>query len=100
LKYAFADIHSRHTERTAALAREPIQIPKKPSAFCASVKPFERKKLLTPASGSNEANKAPEVGIRSRTVGGKMLVGFQSQSVEIGLAPLQPCQAYYSIRKS
>jgi hypothetical protein len=54
MKYAFAAIRNRHTERTAAPPCGPIQIPRKPIAFRAHARHSKRKEPLTPASESNE----------------------------------------------
>jgi len=50
VKCAFAGIRNRYTRFTPALARVPIQTPKKPTAFGASAEHSKRRRLLTPHS--------------------------------------------------
>jgi hypothetical protein len=49
-RFAFADIRSRCTEVTAAMARGLIQTSKNPTASCAIAKHSKRKEPLTPVS--------------------------------------------------
>jgi hypothetical protein len=75
MKYAYADIRSRYTERTAASACGSIQIPQKSIAFYASAKRSKRKKPLTPASESN-AEKILRAGDYADLIKGKLKVRF------------------------
>jgi hypothetical protein len=59
LKYAFADIHKRRTERMVAPRCCLTLTLKKPTEFCASANHSKRKKPLTPPSESKLTVGAP-----------------------------------------